>query len=107
MRRAILYATLAAICAICVGADEVIYADKSLSSSWQDQSWGSTIVYNATDIKEGSTSISVNSAANAGLSFHGASIISNFAGLSFDLAVRGPPNVVNRHYPIRTYGNFY
>lgn len=84
MRKAILWATLAAIY---VKADEVIYTDNFLSLSWHDRSWGSTVVYNAMDIK-GSTSISVKSTANSALSLYGTSMVSSFAGISFDLAVR-------------------
>jgi hypothetical protein len=88
MRKSIvLCATFAVIYA---SADEVIYADNALSSSWQDWSWGSTITYNAKHVKEGSSSISVDSTGNSALSLRGTSVISNFAGLRFDLAVRAP-----------------
>lgn len=85
MHRMILYTLFAASCVI---ADEIIYADNSLTSGWQDRSWGSTIVYNATDTKKGSTSISVDSTPNSAFSLYSDSIFSTFAGLKFDLAVR-------------------
>ncbi|KAL0576292.1 hypothetical protein V5O48_005701 [Marasmius crinis-equi] len=72
-------------------ADETIFVDNALSSTWQDWSWGSTISYTATDVKEGTTSISVTSDAWSALSFYDTSIFGgNFAGLKFDLAGSNP-----------------
>lgn len=69
-------------------ADEAIYTDDALSSTWQDWSWGSTISYTATDVKEGTTSVSVDSGAYSALSWYDTSAFANtFAGLKFDLAV--------------------
>lgn len=69
-------------------ADEVIYADGTISSSWQDWSWGSTINYAATDLFEGTSSISVTNEAWSALSVYDTSVFAgSFAGLEFDIAV--------------------
>ena len=72
----------------CAFADEDVFIDNALSSTWQDWSWGSTISYTATDVKMGTTSISVTSDAYSALSLYDTSIFGGkFAGLKFDLAV--------------------
>lgn len=76
--------------ALYVSGDEAVYTDGSISSTWQDWSWGSTIDYAATDLKVGASSISVNSTAYSALSLFDTSVFSNFAGLKFDVAVRHP-----------------
>ncbi|KAH8825196.1 glycoside hydrolase family 44-domain-containing protein [Flagelloscypha sp. PMI_526] len=74
-----------------VKGDEDIYIDSAISSTWQDWSWGSTISYTATDVKDGTSSISVNSGAYSALSLYDTSIFANtFAGLKFDLAGDNP-----------------
>lgn len=73
-----------------IRADEVVYSDDSLSPTWQDWSWGSTISYNATDIAEGSSSVYVTSEAYSALSLYDTAIFSSFAGLKFDIAVSPP-----------------
>lgn len=71
-----------------VGADQIIYSDDALSTLWQDWSWGSTIDYQATNIAEGSSSISINSGAWAALSLKSNSPnVGDFAGLRFDISV--------------------
>jgi hypothetical protein len=84
MLKALFCATVAAAY---VAADEIIYVDNVLSSTWRDRSWGSMVVYNATDIKIGSSSISINSSGHSALSLYDTSAFSTFAGLKFDVAV--------------------
>ncbi|KAF8588333.1 glycoside hydrolase family 44 protein [Ramaria rubella] len=71
-------------------ADEVIYTDNALASGWQDWSWGSTIVYNATEMEEGTSSIFVNSTAYSALSLKAPSTFETFAGLEFDISGAQP-----------------
>lgn len=78
-----------------VRADEIVYADgdTAISSTWQDWSWGSTINYDATDITEGTSSISVNSTAYSALSLYDTatgSLGTTYAGLKFDIAGDSP-----------------
>lgn len=76
-----------------VTADETVYADGAISSTWQDWSWGSTINYAATDIAEGTSSISVNSTAYSALSLYdtsAGSLGTTYAGLKFDIAGVSP-----------------
>lgn len=83
---------LCALLPLTVFADETIYSDGAISSTWQDWSWGSTIDYSAADIFEGTSSISVNATAYSALSFYDTSIFaSSYAGLKFDLAVSESP----------------
>lgn len=71
-----------------VRADDIlVYQDGALASQWQDWSWGSTISYDATDIAEGSSSISITSQAYSALSLYYPTPFGNFAGLEFDIAV--------------------
>ncbi|KZP33303.1 carbohydrate-binding module family 1 protein [Athelia psychrophila] len=80
---------------LAVIADETIYSNSAISSTWQDWSWGSTINYAATDILAGTTgsSISVNSTAYSALSLYDTASFSSYAGLSFDLA--GDPTAIS------------
>jgi hypothetical protein len=71
-------------------ADDTVYQDDSLSSTWQDWSWSSTISYNATDLKEGTSSILVNSSAYAALSLKDNTNFQGYAGLKFDISVLTP-----------------
>lgn len=73
--------------ALCANADEAVYTDDNVSSSWQNWSWGSTIDFAATDAKVGTSSISVNSTAYSALSLYDTAVFSNFAGLKFDVSV--------------------
>lgn len=68
-------------------ADETIYTDNALADGWQDWSWGSTISYDATDIKEDISSISVTSQAFSALSLKAPSPFSTMAGMKFDVSV--------------------
>ncbi|KAI0790933.1 glycoside hydrolase family 44-domain-containing protein [Abortiporus biennis] len=73
-------------------ADQIIYSDDSLSNGWQDWSWGSTLNYQATNIAEGTTSLSVNSTAWAAVSLYTPTPFgSSFAGLRFDISGDEPP----------------
>ncbi|KZT35296.1 hypothetical protein SISSUDRAFT_990707 [Sistotremastrum suecicum HHB10207 ss-3] len=74
-----------------VKADEIIYADGALNSNWQDWSWQSVINYDATDIFEGTSSISINSEAWSAFSVKdGPSTIVSYAGLKFDVSGANP-----------------
>ena len=83
----LLQAVLLAATLLRVAADQVIYSDDTLSNSWQDWSWGTTLNYAATNIKEDSSSISVDSTAWSAFSLKSPSTIGSFAGLRFDIAV--------------------
>ncbi|THG98524.1 hypothetical protein EW026_g3685 [Hermanssonia centrifuga] len=75
---------------VAVRADEAVYTDNALASGWQDWSWGSTIVYTATDMKEGISSISVNSTAYSALSLYDPTPFLTYAGLAFDISGAQP-----------------
>ena len=79
---------LLALLAAVAHADITIYTDNALASPWQDWSWGSTIDYDATDLAEGTSSISVTSSAYAGLSWYNPTPFPTMVGLEFDIAVR-------------------
>ena len=72
---------------LAVKADLDVYTDDVLPSPWQDWSWGSTINYDATDLAEGSSSISVTSTAYSALSLYNPTPFPNYAGLAFDISV--------------------
>ena len=85
---AILSLLLALVATAVVRADDIlIYQDSALASQWQDWSWGSTISYAATDLAEGSSSISVTSQAWSALSLYYPTPFPTYAGLEFDIAV--------------------
>ena len=84
---AYLASLLAAAC-ILAKADIVVYTDNALASPWQDWSWSSTINYDATDLFEGTSSISVDSGDWAALSLYNPTPFPTAAGLEFDIAVR-------------------
>ena len=73
--------------AIARADDILVYQDGALASQWQDWSWSSTISYAATDIAEGSSSISVTSQAWSALSLYYPTPFGSYAGLEFDIAV--------------------
>jgi hypothetical protein len=75
------------LAAIRVAADDDVYIDGAFESTFQDWSWGSTINYAATDLAEGSSSISVTSDAYSALSLYDTAVFSSYAGLKFDFAV--------------------
>ncbi|KAI0686449.1 glycoside hydrolase family 44-domain-containing protein [Cytidiella melzeri] len=84
-------ALLAAL-AYSVRADQDIYVDNALSSGWENWSWGSTIDFAATDVAQGSSSISVVSTAYSALSLYDESVFgtAGFAGLKFDILGDNP-----------------
>ncbi|KAG6874169.1 hypothetical protein C0995_005587 [Termitomyces sp. Mi166 len=70
-----------------VKADDLnIYTDGALASGWEDWSWSSVLDYAATDLFEGTSSISVTSDAWAALSVKLEGTFPSFAGLRFDIA---------------------
>ncbi|KAJ7581341.1 glycoside hydrolase family 44-domain-containing protein, partial [Mycena floridula] len=66
--------------------DLTIYTDDNLASGWENWSWGSDINFAATDLFEGSSSISVNSTAWSALSVKLEGTFPTYAGLRFDIA---------------------
>ena len=79
-------AIIAAAAAI-ARADEYIYLDNALSTTWQDWSWGSTISYAATNVPTSGNSISITSAAWSAFSLKDTATFGKYAGLKFDIAV--------------------
>jgi hypothetical protein len=75
------------LAAIRVAADDDVYIDGAIENTFQDWSWSSTINYAATDLMEGSSSISVTSGAYSALSLYDTTVFSSYAGLKFDFAV--------------------
>lgn len=87
MARLTYLASLLAVACSLAKADIAVYTDGALDSPWQDWSWSSTIDYGATDIFEGSSSISVTSEAYSALSLYNPTPFPTAAGLEFDVAV--------------------
>jgi hypothetical protein len=81
-------AALATVVFRFVRADLPIYTDGNLASGWENWSWGSDINFAATDLFEGTSSMSVNSTQWAALSVKLEGNFQNYAGLRFDIAVR-------------------
>ena len=79
-------AIIAAAAAI-ARADEYIYLDTALSTTWQDWSWGSTISYAASNVPTSGSSISITSNAWSAFSLKDTATFGNYAGLKFDIAV--------------------
>ncbi|KAG6816419.1 hypothetical protein H0H87_006156 [Tephrocybe sp. NHM501043] len=72
-------------------ADDLnIYTDGALASGWENWSWGSTLDFAATDLFEGSSSISVDSGAWSALSIKLEGTFPGYAGLRFDIAGANP-----------------
>jgi hypothetical protein len=70
-------------------ADDItIYTDAALAAGWENWSWSSDINFAATDLFEGSSSISVNSQAWSALSVKLEGTFPTYQGLRFDIAVR-------------------
>lgn len=82
--------------ALLVGAqaDIAVYTDNALESGWEDWSWSSTLNYDATDIFEGTSSLSVSSQAWAAFSAYYEGNFSSYAGLKFDIAGAQPDVIV-------------
>ncbi|KAJ7107820.1 glycoside hydrolase family 44-domain-containing protein [Mycena epipterygia] len=76
-----------ALLAASVLADDItIYTDNALAAGWEDWSWSSVINYAATDLFEGTSSISVNSGAYSALSVKLEGTFPDYQGLRFDIA---------------------
>ncbi|KAK7045800.1 hypothetical protein VNI00_007202 [Paramarasmius palmivorus] len=74
-----------------VRADDLtVYQDNSLAAGWENWSWSSTIDFAATDIFDGTSSISVTSEAWAALSLKLEGTFPQYAGLRFDIAGEQP-----------------
>ncbi|KAG6852563.1 hypothetical protein C0991_010935, partial [Blastosporella zonata] len=83
--------TLALLAPFLVKADDLdIYIDNALASGWENWSWGTTLNFAATDLFEGTSSISVASTAWSALSVKLEGTFSNYAGLRFDIAGDNP-----------------
>ena len=82
------FVALAIAAARLARADLPVYTDGALAAGWEDWSWGSTINYDATDLYEGTSSISVTNEAWSALSLKLEGLFSQYAGLRFDIAVR-------------------
>ncbi|KAJ7448690.1 glycoside hydrolase family 44-domain-containing protein [Mycena galericulata] len=70
--------------------DITVYTDTALVETWQDWSWNSVINYDATDLFEGTSSISVNSEAYSALSLKYEATFPTYQGLKFDIAGAQP-----------------
>ncbi|KAJ7829881.1 glycoside hydrolase family 44-domain-containing protein [Mycena olivaceomarginata] len=74
-----------------VFADDItVYNDAALAAGWENWSWSSDIDFAATDVFEGSSSISVNSEAWSALSVKLEGTFPNYQGLRFDIAGAQP-----------------
>jgi hypothetical protein len=83
-----------ALLATWVLADDIaVYTDGALAAGWENWSWSSDINFAATDVLEGSSSISVNSQAWSALSVKLEGTFPNYQGLRFDIAVRANSNI--------------
>ncbi|KAJ7876609.1 hypothetical protein B0H13DRAFT_2235986 [Mycena leptocephala] len=79
--------------ATCVLADDIaVYSDAALAAGWENWSWSSDINFAATDVFEGSSSISVNSQAWSALSVKLEGTFPDYQGLRFDIAVPSLPD---------------
>ncbi|KAF7369391.1 Endoglucanase A [Mycena venus] len=80
-----------ALVATWVLADDItVYTDTALAAGWENWSWGSDINFAATDLFEGTSSISVNSSAYSALSVKLEGTFPNYQGLRFDIAGAQP-----------------
>ncbi|KAJ7480887.1 glycoside hydrolase family 44-domain-containing protein [Mycena latifolia] len=80
-----------ALLAACVLADDItVYTDTALASGWENWSWSSDIDFAATDLFEGTSSISVNSEAWSALSVKLEGTFPDYQGLRFDIAGAQP-----------------
>ncbi|KAG6890992.1 hypothetical protein C0992_011269 [Termitomyces sp. T32_za158] len=79
--------TLALFISSFVKADDLnIYSDGTLAPGWENWSWSSVLDFAATDLFEGTSSISVTSDAYAALSVKLEGTFPSYAGLKFDIA---------------------
>ncbi|KAJ6540491.1 glycoside hydrolase family 44-domain-containing protein [Mycena capillaripes] len=77
---------LALLAALTLADDITVYSDASLGAGWENWSWSSDIDFAATDLFEGSSSISVNSQAWSALSVKLEGTFPDYQGLRFDIA---------------------
>jgi hypothetical protein len=84
---------LALLAAWVLADDIAVYTDGALAAGWENWSWSSDINFAATDVLEGSSSISVNSQAWSALSVKLEGTFPNYQGLRFDIAVRANSNI--------------
>ncbi|KAG8960613.1 hypothetical protein FRC05_006721 [Tulasnella sp. 425] len=69
-----------------VSADLDVYVDGALASGWENWSWSTTFNFAATDLYEGTSSISATSDAWAAASFKLEGLFNTYAGFRFDIA---------------------
>lgn len=81
------FAALAAAAIHIALADLTVYQDGALAPGWENWSWSSTIDFAATDLFEGSSSMSITSDAWAALSVKLEGTFPDYAGMRFDIAV--------------------
>jgi hypothetical protein len=82
-------------------ADDItVYSDAALAAGWENWSWSSDINFAATDIFEGSSSISVNSQAWSALSVKLEGTFLDYQGLRFDIAVRAHSGIFSVFIPL-------
>ncbi|KAL0951928.1 hypothetical protein HGRIS_008582 [Hohenbuehelia grisea] len=84
-------AFLAFVAARLANADLTVYTDGALASGWENWSWNTVLDFAATDLFEGTSSISATSDAWAALSLKlSQGDLSQYAGLRFDIAGAQP-----------------
>ncbi|TFL04621.1 glycoside hydrolase family 44-domain-containing protein [Pterulicium gracile] len=72
-------------------ADLAIYTDSAIATGWDNWSWNSEINFTATDVAQGTSSISITSQAWSAASFKSpAAFTTEYAGLKFDYPVKTP-----------------
>ncbi|KAF9002619.1 hypothetical protein BDZ89DRAFT_1105191 [Hymenopellis radicata] len=80
-----------ALLATWVLADDIaVYTDTALAAGWENWSWSSDINFAATDLFDGTSSISVNSSAWSALSVKLEGTFPDYQGLRFDIAGDNP-----------------
>lgn len=67
-------------------ADKDLYVDGALASGWENWSWSTDINFAATDLFEGTSSLSATSQAWAALSLKLEGTFGSYVGLKFDIA---------------------
>ncbi|KAJ7752639.1 glycoside hydrolase family 44-domain-containing protein [Mycena metata] len=81
-----IFLQLALLVAWAVADDITVYTDAALAAGWENWSWSSDINFEATDLFEGTSSISVNSEAWSALSVKLEGTFPTYQGLRFDIA---------------------
>ncbi|KAJ7665613.1 glycoside hydrolase family 44-domain-containing protein [Mycena rosella] len=85
-----LFAQLALLATFAFADDITVYTDTALAAGWENWSWSSDIEFAATDLFEGTSSISVNSTAYSALSVKLEGTFPDYQGLRFDIAGAQP-----------------